>query len=262
MTDFTSFFEQDVNSESLPRILSELGLLHVFIRRVLLNRYTADILPSPEDQVRFQRSFFKTHHIVDKTSLDTWLLKNSIDESEMSLHLYRSLKLEIFKQKKFAPDIDSYFLNHKSEFDFCYFSLLRTKKRESINELYLRLTEDEDTFSSLASQFSFGSESQSNGYIGPRPFSQIHPEFAERLRISNPGQLWSPFKVNDFWCIVRLERIIKASLDQPTRLIILNKLFENWIKQKVDSLVSSFGSVGINDAIIPNQSDLSSDLCT
>ena len=248
MSDFSSFIQQEVTSESLPCILSDLGLLHAFVRRILLNRCTSNISPSEEEQVAFQKSFFKANNITNKDSLDFWLSKNNIQESEMSVHLYRSLKLEIFKNETFGSQVQSYFLKNKSSFDFCYFSLLRTDRRESINELYLRLTEDGDTFSSLATEFSLGSESQSNGYIGPRPFSEIHPEFAERLRISSPGQLWSPFQVNSYWCIIRLERIISSSLDKQTSSKILNKLFESWISSEVETTISSFGLLHLTNS--------------
>ena len=246
LNNFASFLEKDVTSESLPCILSDLGLLHLFVRRVLLHKLTSDIIPSRDEQVSFQSSFFKSNNIVDKSSLESWLLKNNIQESEMSLHLYRSLKLEMFKESKFMSEVEPFFIKHKSNFDYYYFSLLRTSSRDSINELYFRLVEDEDTFSSLSTQFSSGSESQSNGYIGPRPFSEIHPEFAERLRISKPGQLWSPFKVDNFWCIIRLERLIPASLNQQTSVRILNHLFETWISSEVESAISSFDLPNVN----------------
>ena len=260
MGDFSSFIQQEVSSESLPCILSDLGLLHAFVRRTLLNRCTSSISPSEADQISFQKSFFKANNITNKASLELWLSRNNIRESEMSVHLYRSLKLEIFKNDTFGSQVASYFLKHKSSFDFCYFSLLRTDRRESINELYLRLTEDGDTFSSLATEFSLGSESQSNGYIGPRPFSEIHPEFAERLRISTPGQLWSPFKVNSYWCIIRLERIINSTLDKQTSSKILNKLFESWITSEVESTITSFGLIHLSNSSMPNNVTPSQDL--
>ena len=240
MGDFSAFIQHDVTSESLPRLLSDLGLLPVFVRRVLLRKKTSHISPSDEDQISFQKSFFLSQNITDKSTLDSWLYKNNIIESDMSLHLYRSLQVEMLKKQLFSSNVESYFLEHKSNFDCCYFSLLRTTSRESINELYFRLMENEDTFSSLATEYSIGSESQSNGYIGPRPFNSIHPEFSERLRISKPGQLWSPFQVGNNWCIIRLERLINARLDPTTRSKIIDSLFESWLTSEVEAVISDF----------------------
>ena len=240
MGDFLAFIQHEVTSESLPILLSDLGLLPVFVRRVLLRKKTSHISPSNDEQISFQKSFFASQNITDKSKLDSWLHKNNIIESDMSLHLYRSLQVEMLKKQLFSSKVESFFLEHKSDFDCCYFSLLRTSSRESINELYFRLMEHEDTFSSLATEYSIGSESQSNGYIGPRPFNSIHPEFSERLRISRPGQLWSPFQVGSNWCIIRLERIINARLDTPTRISIIDSLFESWLTSEVDAVISDF----------------------
>ena len=238
MGDFSAFIQHDVTSESLPRLLSDLGLLPVFVRRVLLRKKTSHISPSDEDQISFQKSFFLSQNITDKSTLDSWLYKNNIIESDMSLHLYRSLQVEMLKKQLFSSNVESYFLEHKSNFDCCYFSLLRTTSRESINELYFRLMENEDTFSSLATEYSIGRASPM--IYRTRPFNSIHPEFSERLRISKPGQLWSPFQVGNNWCIIRLERLINARLDPTTRSKIIDSLFESWLTSEVEAVISDF----------------------
>ena len=45
------------------------------------------------------------------------------------------------------------------------------------------------------------------GEIGPLPLSNAHPLLSKLLQISKSGQLWPPKKVDDWWIIVRLERV-------------------------------------------------------
>ena len=226
--------------ENLESLLSDLGLLPVFIRRLLLRKYTANIKPSKDEQIAYQKTFFANNNIFDKESLSSWLERNSITESEMSLHLFRSLQIDMLKSEKFSHVVESFYLEHKTKYDLVTFSLLRNKSRELVNELFIRLSEQEDTLSSLSSNYSEGRERNTNGLIGPTPYSRIHPEIAERLKVSKPGQLWQPFKVDTYWCIVRLERFLPAALDAKTISIIENELFESWIATEVEDHLKLF----------------------
>ena len=234
MTSLASFLGVELTSDNLESILSDLGLLPVFIRRLLLKKYTHDILPSREQQIAYQKHFFKVNNIIDKDSLENWLDKNSITEAEMNLHLYRSLQIDILKSNRFSGLVESHFLEHKSRYDLVTFSLLRNQSRELVNELFIRLIEKEDTLSSLSSNYSEGSECNTNGLIGPIPYARLHPEISERLKVSKAGQLWQPFQVDSYWCIVRLERFLPSSLDSKTISTIENELFESWITSEVD----------------------------
>ena len=254
-SEVLTFIRKELDVENLPLILSDLGLLPPFIRRILLRKLTSHIQPSREEQILYQQQFFASQRIVDTETLKLWLRNNSITEADMTLHLYRSLQTEQLKLNLFSDKVESHFLSNKDKYDFCFFSLLRTKSRESITELYLRLTEEEETFSALSTEYSVGSESQSNGYIGPKAFSDIHPAFVERLRISQPGQLWEPFQVDSYWCVLRLERIIKSSLNDQLFSRILDELFETWINLKVEDELTHFRTLTASNTQIVNYQD-------
>ena len=160
----------------------------------------------------------------------------------MSLHMYRSLQIEILKQEKFSNKIDSFFIEHKSEHDLYSYSILRSQSRAKITELYMRLVEEEDTFSSLAEEFSEGPESHSSGYISPRPLHTIDSEIAERLKVSRPGQLWQPFQNDQCWMLLRLEKFIPCELDSNTSSLILDTLFNNWMNEELQKALSEIKS--------------------
>ena len=247
MSDSVSIAGFNISSQILPTLLSDLGLLNVFVKRLLIRKYTADLIPSKDQQIFYQKSFFTEHSIVTDEDLKQWLKYNDISEKEMSLHLYRSLQAQLLKKKNFSNKVESYFLENKTDYDLCSYSLIRVSSRSMINELYIRINEEEDTFSSLAEQYSEGPESQTSGFIQLRPLSSIHPEISERLRISRPGQLWQPFQIDDCWVLIRLEKFVPSSLDDRTTDSILDTLFNSWINQLV------------SDAILDLRSELSAD---
>ena len=121
------------------------------------------------------------------------------------------------------------------------YSMIRTKEKAKVNELYIRLDEEEDTFADLASEFAEGQEQQFNGLIGPIELGRINPAIAERLRISKSGQLWPPFEQDGWWVLLRLEKLYPAQLDKSMRQKILNERYEEWIQERVRVQIEESG---------------------
>ena len=67
--------------------------------------------------------------------------------------------------------------------------------------------------------------------------SQAHPVLVEKLRISQPGQLWAPFFLINIWVILRLDHWQGSRLDDSTRQILLDDLFSDWLQKRVEQLL-------------------------
>ena len=222
-----------ISLEETPMLLRNLNLMPLFLRRYFENKFTSDIQPSREEQVTFQQKFMAREKITDKESLENWIKVRRITESDLNQNIYKTLQLEIFKKKKFNDYVEKVFLQRKSDLDRVTYSLIRAKKREKIVELNLRLKEEEATFSELSSEFSEGIENVLNGLIGPIELGQVNPMIAERLKSSNPGQLWPPFELENWWVLLRLERFMAASLNDAMRNRLINEMYESWILEKI-----------------------------
>ena len=157
----------------------------------------------------------------------------------MEVNLYKSLKIEKFKNEKFADKVEDLFLKRKSNLDRVSYSLIRSKSRDKIAELNMRLKEEEDTFSELSSQFSEGVENVLHGLIGPLEISKVNPVIAERLKSSKSWQLWPPFECEGWWVLLRHERFIPATLNKEMRNRLINELYEVWITTKINEALKS-----------------------
>ena len=100
-------------------------------------------------------------------------------------------------------------------------------------ELYFRIKAGEQSFADCAKEYSLGQEAQTGGLIGPVPISQPHPVIAQGLAISQPGQLWTPIKLESWYVIVRLEKLVPTQLDDAMRSTLLNHLFEQWLSEEM-----------------------------
>ena len=216
-----------------PQLLKELNLIQIFLRRFFEKKYIIDIKPSREEQISYQKDFMRRERILDNNDLKSWLDKNNKTETEMNKILYDSLCLEIFKDTQFGPKVERVFLDRKTGLDRVSYSMIRVKSKSKATELFIRLKEEEATFSELASSYSEGVENMLNGLIGPIEFSKINSHIAGRLKNSSPGELWPPFELESWWVIIRPERFFQATLNEQMRLRLINEMYEISIKDKI-----------------------------
>ena len=231
-------------------MIIELDLLPVFVRRFIERSSSSSISPSEADQTLYQQGFLRKERISSPEELNFWLTTQDISEPQLSRQLFYSLQLEQFKHSKYSSQVENQFLENKSNLDKVMYSMIRTKQRAKCYELYLRITEEEDSFADLASEFSEGVEQQVNGLIGPLELGTINVAIAERLRVSKQGQLWEPFQQDGWWVLLRLEKLLPAKLDDSMKRRIIDDLHNNWIRQKTKEELSS---------ILKHISDLRSD---
>ena len=222
-----------ISLRDTPKLLKELNLIQIFLRRYFEKKYIKDITPSREDQVSHYQEFMRRERILNKNDLEAWLEQNNKTEAEMNKLLYDSLSLEIFKKKQFNSKVERVFLDRKIGLDRVSYSMIRVKSKSKAAELYIRLQEEEATFSDLASSYSEGVENVLNGLIGPIEFSKINSNIAAKLKNSEPGQLWPPFELESWWVIIRPERFFQATLNDQMRKRLIDEMYEIWIRSKI-----------------------------
>ena len=177
--------------------------------------------------------FREQHQLTSSAFLNTWLQKHQLTMEEMEEFAIRPLLIEKFKTATWKNKLESYFLKRKADLDQVVYSLIRTQDGELAQELYFRIREGEQSFAQLAPQYSQGAEVHTGGLLGPVPLSQPHPSIRNLLSVSQPGRLWPPCIVSDWFVIVRLEKFLPAQFDASTQQYLLNELFETWLQTKI-----------------------------
>ena len=240
----------EITSDQLPYVLQDLDLFPLLTKRLIERLNCSNIRPSDEEQYQNLQLFLSREKIYSDSDLNKWLEINNISEKELSLKLYKLLQVEKFKRNKFESKVESIFMSRKDNLDKVMYSLFRTKEKAKAIEIHLKIEEEEGTFADLASDFSEGIERQINGLIGPIEIGRINIQIAERLKISKKGQLWDPFQVDDWWVLLRLEKLLPAKLDERTRNSIIQDLYDEWINGQVKESMNSL----IIDNCDPNSS--------
>lgn len=181
-------------------------------------------LPMPEDFDRF---------------LLQWCELKSVTPAYLTNVIVRQMRIEKFKQIRFAPKVESEFLHNKSSFDQVEYSLLQTDDFLLAQELYFQLCDDEASFAELAQQYSIGSERETEGRVGPVPLSVLPEPIANRFRAPSIGKVYEPIAVEDRYWIVRLDQLTAAHLTERTRTLMINQMYSQWLQSQVKALLST-----------------------
>ena len=195
--------------EILP-LLSRYQLMTQFVRNIILDQAIADISCTEEEQKTAIKEFEKQQQITSAQAREAWLLHQGMTLEQMEDLAVRPVLLEKFKFATWGRKIDTYFMTRKTTLDQVVYSLIRTKDLGLAQEVYFRIQEGEQSFSQLAQTYSKGPEADTGGVVGPVPLSNINPTLAKILSISQPGQLWHPTRLEEWFVLVRLEKFLPA----------------------------------------------------
>lgn len=228
--------DQILTGEEIIPLLEKYQLLPQLAREFVVDRAVEGIDCTASEREQAYRKFCQQQQIETESDRQEWLERRKLSPGTLETLVERSVKIEKFKQKTWGNQLESYFLQRKAQFDKVIYSLLRTKDPGVAQELYCRLLEEEATFEELARDYSQGPEAKTGGKIGPVELSNPHPTLAKMLAVSEPGQLWPPTRLNDWFVLIRLDESIPAQLDEAMRSQLLNERFNQWVQEQGQNL--------------------------
>ncbi len=248
MSDMLKIGTRVIASDDILPLIAGYQMMPQFLKELLIDEAIASIDCTDEEKETACQDFYQQNQIADPQNRQLWLAHYRMTQEQLESLATRELRIEKFKQEKWGPKLESYFLDRKSRLDKVIYSLIRTKDLGIAQELYFRIAEGEQSFAEAAREYSQGPEAQTDGLIGPVELSVPHPSLAHMLSISQPGQLCPPTRVGEWVVIVRLERFIPAQLDDGMRQRLLNEAFNEWIKEQLQKA----GTSDVNSAALPD----------
>ena len=224
---------QIITSTEIPYLLAGFQMLPQLCRLLIIETAISSIELTPDEKKCVIEQFYQKNQLTTPQAVAKALEHYSMSHQQLEAVAMRELKIEKFKIAAWGTKLESYFLQSKSQLDKVIYSLIRTSDAEVAQELYFRIKAGEQTFAECALMYSQGQEAQTGGMLGPVSISQPHPAIAQKLGISQTGQLWPPMKLDEWFVIVRLEKLIPAQLDDAMRSTLLNHLFETWLAEEI-----------------------------
>jgi len=238
--------ETGTTAQDLSRVISPEGqqllqhhnLLRPLIEKMVIDETTAAAVVSDEKLAEARLGLLKRRGY---TSLEQWsdlLHELGKSDEDLSGQLLRNLRVSAMAREKFAPKAEARFLERKNELDQVVYSLLRLSNRFLARELYLQIESGESNFADLAKRYAEGPERNTNGIVGPVSMTQAHPVLVEKLRVAQPGVLLEPFRIADWWLVVRLERYSPATFTPEVSDRMCREMFDAWIEEETATTLS------------------------
>jgi PPIC-type PPIASE domain len=229
-----------MSGEEIIGLLQRHWLLPQLQKELIIDAALATVECSPEEIFSAYKAFYHQYQITSDDDRAEWLKRNHCSLIQFEDLVLRTVKLDRFKQVTFDRQVDSHFLQRKSQLDRVIYSILQVNNFHLAQELFFRIQDGEATFAELAPQYSSGQETQTGGLIGPQELSLPHPILVQKLLSMRSGQLAGPIQIVDCFVVIRLEQYLPAQLDTAMRQRLADELYQQWLQSQLNqSIVES-----------------------
>ena len=238
-------------------LLKQFNLFTPLVEQMVAREATAAVVV-PEERLEEARLDLLQQRGYD--GMEQWAeLLDELGRSEEEVldRLRYGLRRRIFMRERFGPKAEARFLERKNELDQVVYSLLRLQNSFLARELYLQIESGESNFADLAKRYAEGPERNTNGIVGPVSLTQAHPTLVEKLRVAQPGVLLEPFRISDWWLVVRLERYSPATFTDEVSDQMCQEMFDAWIDEETATSLSQLASETPEPAPTSDFSDFS-----
>jgi parvulin-like peptidyl-prolyl isomerase len=220
-------------------LLHRYQLMPQFLQGIIIDQAITKFSCTDQERQVAIEEFYQQHQFSSPQVQQAWAVSQGFTQEQIEEMALRPVLIEKFKQATWKPQVESYFVNCRSRFDQVIYSLIRTQDYGLAQEVYFRIQEKEQSFSELARQYSTGVEAYTGGVSGPVLLSKLHPVIAKILSLSQLQHVWLPIRIEEWFLIIRLEKFLKAQLDESMQRYLIDEMFGNWLQQQmqqVDSL--------------------------
>ena len=195
------------------------------------------------------KSIIPTENLIRETAGEL-ILKNNIDQFSkekndqyfMNLLNKEIIKLASLKKlsvDKFGKEAINIFNSRKEDYyDQYIYSLLRTKNKKLIFELYYQIEANETSINQLSKKYSSGAEKSKLGIIGPVNLKEVHSAIAKILKFSSDSIINEPIEINNEWFLIQRETLISAIYNDHYKNKICMELLNKELEKEYFNLVN------------------------
>jgi parvulin-like peptidyl-prolyl isomerase len=233
--------QRTIGAEGLA-LLDRFNLLKPLVEQMVTSQAIAHVVVSEEQLEQARLGLLQQRGFDGLAQWADLLEMLGRSEDEVLERLRQSIRRRSWMRERFAAKAEARFLERKNELDQVVYSLLRLENSFLARELYLQIESGESNFADLARRYAEGPERNTNGIVGPVSLTQAHPVLVEKLRVAQPGVLLEPFRIADWWLVVRLERYAPATFTDEVSDQMCQEMFDIWVDQETTASLSQLGS--------------------
>ena len=229
--------------------LENSNLLENTVKELYISKLIEKIDINDNKYELFLKDFLKKNGLNNEKLFNEFLIKNNFNAKIFQSKIRRTFKIQKFFLKEYKTLAKDFFLDNKSLYDKVTYSLIRTDNFQLAKELYLQIEANEQNIYDLSEKYSQGNEKFSKGIIGPIPINQSHKKIIDRINKSKEGELYEPLKIDNYWVILKLEKIYNVNFSNQIEVDICRNLFEKKVSREsftIIKLIREFSESGAN----------------
>ena len=224
----------------LAELLLQQGVLRTIAQDLLLKQLRQSVTFTPEEEpVILTRLWEGVGTEPPATLAGDWISQLPEGLQVPMAQRWDQVRLQKLMEERYRDGLEPYFLERRKDLEQVVYGMIRLKNQGAAEELYLRLIDDHADFYELAKTYSLGEERFTHGLVGPMLISQPHPTIRAVLESLKVGEDHAPFRVDPWILLVRMEHRQPASLNDATRIQLLQELLQKELDESLDALLAS-----------------------
>jgi parvulin-like peptidyl-prolyl isomerase len=192
--------------------------------------------PDPETVEQFLLEFRLQQQLTTPESFQNWLAINGISYAEFKHQITFRIKQEKLKEKVTEPKLQEYFAKNRENLDRVVLSRIVVDHPEVAQDLKEQVEQQGTDFTQLAKKHSMVDDAVVGGVMGPIIRSQMPEIIRNATENAQPGQIIGPIKIEGRYCLLKVEQLLPAALDGSLKRDLETHLFEEWLKEKLQSM--------------------------
>jgi parvulin-like peptidyl-prolyl isomerase len=212
------------DSPLLPQLLQEIATEESIDR--IAAELQLDLTPTPAE---FERLSAQVAGIITFQGMNA---------AQIATITNRTIKLQKFKQAGWGNRVSEYYQTRQPQLHRVTYSILQVEDGLLAQELFFRVQSGEQSFAELAIEYSQDETATKGGLVGPILVKDVPAEIVQVLSQLTPGGLSPLFQLNQYYGFIRLNQLVSPQLDEHMYQVMLDELFDNWIKTQLPQLPS------------------------
>ncbi len=200
---------------------------------------TAEELQKASDSLRIR------HQLLSTDDTWRWLKKHYLSLEDFETMARMTVLSGKLAQHLFADKVDLTFGQNYLDYSRVAFYEVIFDDYGLAMEVYYSLQESELTFGEVVNRYCRDREHQRRGgYQGFWNRTQLVPEIASVIFTAQPPEILKPIKTSQHTHLIRVEEIVRPSLDNKLRQKILADLFSEWLSKQLKTVETTLQPEG------------------
>ena len=219
-----------ISSETLIKSIRKSVKWDLVVRELILEQTLSHIKLTPKQEAELMSEYRKNQILEDDEGFNDFLNKKNLNEQLLQEIINRPLQVVHYREERWGPRAESIYLKNKESFDLLTYRRLQAPNADVMQEVYFRIKDREESWSSLAKQFPGTDMDARQDSI---PINKIEPPLVDALRKAGVGKVIRPMRFGGGLVVVaELEAIKTRSFNEDIRNQILIQEFESWISDE------------------------------